>query len=79
MSEIKLQKIVGNSLDKLQKLYMNGTVFWKFLTFAKTSGTVTGDRKKNWPIADRHIPSNDDLGSVTLLVSKVENGSLLVW
>ena len=69
MSEITLQKIVGNSLDKLQKLYLNATVILKFLTFAKTSGTVPVDRKKNWPIADRHIPSNDDFGSVTPLVS----------
>ena len=26
MRKIKLQKIVGNLLDKLRKLYMNGTV-----------------------------------------------------
>ena len=28
------------------------------LTFAKTSGIVTGDRKTNWPIADQRVPSN---------------------
>ena len=31
MGKIKLQKIVGNLLDKLRKLYMNGTVIKKFL------------------------------------------------
>ena len=33
MGKIKLQKIVGNLLDKLRKLYMNGTVIKKFLAF----------------------------------------------
>ena len=32
---------------------------WAELTLAKTSGTVTGGREKNWPIADRHVTSND--------------------
>ena len=27
MEKLKLQKIVGNLLDKLRKLYMNGTVY----------------------------------------------------
>ena len=34
MWKIKLQKIVGNllaRLDELRKLYMNGMVIWKFL------------------------------------------------
>jgi len=31
---------------------------WAESTFAKTSGTVTGDMEKNWPIADRHVLSN---------------------
>ena len=31
---------------------------WDELTFAKTSGTVTGDRQ-NWPIADRRVHNND--------------------
>ena len=31
MWRIKLQKIVGNLLDKLRKLYRNGTVIYKFL------------------------------------------------
>ena len=35
MAKIKLQKIVGNLLIKLRKLYMNGTVAWKFLAFLK--------------------------------------------
>ena len=30
---------------------------WAELTFAKTSGTVTGDR--NWPIADWRVHSNN--------------------
>ena len=33
--EIKLQKIVGNLLDVLRKLYINGTVIQKFLAFFK--------------------------------------------
>ena len=28
---------------------------WVELTFAKTCGTVTRDREKNWPIADRYL------------------------
>ena len=28
------------------------------LSFAKTFGTVPGDRGKNWPTADRGVPSN---------------------
>ena len=28
-------------------------------TFAKSSGIVTKDREKDWPIADWHDPSND--------------------
>ena len=28
---------------------------WVELTFAKTSGAVTRDNKKNWPIADRRL------------------------
>ena len=51
--------------------------------FAKTSGAVTRDREKNWPIADWRVPSNDPrincgthLGSSLLLVSKVANDIL---
>ena len=29
---------------------------WVVLTFAKTSGAVTREKKKNWPIADRRVP-----------------------
>ena len=29
------------------------------LTFAKTSGIVSRDRERTWPIADRCVPSND--------------------
>ena len=32
---------------------------WDKLTVAKASGTVTGDRKKNWPIADWHVYSDN--------------------
>ena len=35
MWKIKLQKIVGNILDKLRKLYMDGTVIKKFLAVLK--------------------------------------------
>ena len=31
---------------------------WAESTFTKTSGTVPGDREKNWPIADRRVLSN---------------------
>ena len=46
--------------------------------FEKTSGTISKDRGKNWPIADRRVPSSDprnnsgtQLGSSPLLVCKV--------
>ena len=32
---------------------------WAELTFAKASGTVAGNREKNWPIADRRVLGND--------------------
>ena len=32
---------------------------WAELTFVKTSGTVTGDRENDRPIADRRVPCND--------------------
>ena len=35
MWKIKLQKIVGNILDKLRKLYMDGTVIKNFLAVLK--------------------------------------------
>ena len=35
MGKIKLQKIVWNLLDKLRKLYRNGTVIQKFVAFLK--------------------------------------------
>ena len=35
MGKIKLQVIVGNLLDKLRKLLMNGTVISKVLAFLK--------------------------------------------
>ena len=52
---------------------------WTELTFAKTCGTVTRDRgKQYWPIADRRVSCNDPrnncgthFGSSSLLVSKV--------
>ena len=47
----------------------------------KTSGTVTEDRGKNWPLADRHVHSNNprntcgriSVCSSFLLVSKLAN------
>jgi len=32
---------------------------WGELTFAKTSGTVTRDNEKNWPIVDQRVHSYD--------------------
>ena len=56
---------------------------WGELTFAKTSGNVTINKEKNWPIADRRVPNNDprnncgtDFGSSPPLVCKVVNGHL---
>ena len=51
---------------------------WAEWLFAKRSGTVAKDREKNWPIADRRVPSNDPINtcgthflSSSLLLSKV--------
>ena len=56
---------------------------WTELTFAKTSGTVTSDREKNWPIADRRVSTNDPrnncgmhFGSRSLLISKLQYENL---
>ena len=53
---------------------------WAEVTFAKASGTVVGDREKNWPIAYRRVPSNNPrnncgthFGFSLLPVSKVTN------
>ena len=53
---------------------------WVELNFAKTSRTFTRDRKKNWPISDRRVPTNrprnncgTHFDSSSLLVSKVAN------
>ena len=55
-------------------------VDWVEFAFAKPSGTVARDTKKNWPIADRRVTSNNPrnncvtyFGSRSLLVSKVAN------
>ena len=40
MREIKLQKIVGNLLDKLRKLYLNGTVIPAVLKQKKIKGNI---------------------------------------
>ena len=37
MRKTKLQKIIGNLFDKFRKLYVNGTVVYKFLAFLKLS------------------------------------------
>ena len=44
-------KMCENTAQPLQKKEGN----WVELTFAKTCGTVTRDREKNWPIADRYL------------------------
>ena len=44
-------KMCENTVQLLQKKERN----WVELTFAKTCGTVTRDRGKNWPIADRYL------------------------
>ena len=53
---------------------------WDELTFAKTSGTVTKDVEKIWPIADQRVLSNEPrnncgthFGSSSPLVSKIAN------
>ena len=53
---------------------------WAELTFAKTSGTVTRARarKKNRPIADRHVPSNDPRTLVARILAPV-SVSFLKW
>ena len=44
-------KMCENTAQPLQKKEGN----WVEFTFAKTCGTVTRDREKNWPIADRYL------------------------
>ena len=34
---------------------------WVELTFAKTPGSVTCGRRKNWPMAEWHVTSKDQL------------------
>ena len=70
---VAANRLVANSPLKKKK---EGN--WVELTFAKTSGTVPRDRGKNWPIADRRLPSNDPrnhrgihFGFIFHLVSKV--------
>ena len=51
---------------------------WAELTFPKASGTVTGDRGKNWPIADRHVPGSDPRSLCERLLGPV-SFSFLKW
>jgi len=53
---------------------------WVELTFAKTSGTVTWNRKK-WPTADMRVPSNNPSFPETLEqhISALVPFSILKW
>ena len=60
------------------KFFLQTKENWDELTFAKASGTV----KKNWPIAERRVPSNDlrdhygtHVSSSSFLLSKVVNSN----
>ena len=46
---------------------------WAKLTFAKTCGTVSKDKGKNWRIADRRVPSNDPRNNCETYSYKVTN------
>ena len=59
MDSYKVSELCWNS-----PLYKRGD--WAELTSAKTSGTVTSEREKNWPIADRRFPSNDPISAPVL-------------
>ena len=59
MGRIKLQTIVGNLLDKLRKLYMNGTVIQKFLTFLKLQKTLS-----NFCFSEQIFHRKPSLGSL---------------
>ena len=56
---------------------------WTEFTFAKTFGTVTRDREKNWPIADWYVTRNDPtnncgahFGTSSLFVFRSLSGEL---
>jgi len=54
---------LGDQSTETERQKVNSPVYelegnWDELTFAKTSGTVTGDQQ-NWPIADRRDPRNN--------------------
>ena len=43
--KIKLQKIVGNLLDKLRKLYMDGTVIYKRVEISSRPQVIENSRQ----------------------------------
>ena len=43
--KIKLQKIVGNLLDKLRKLYMDGTVIYKHVEISSRPQVIENSRQ----------------------------------
>ena len=43
--KIKLQKIVGNLLDKLRKLYMDGTVIYKHVEISSSPQVIENSRQ----------------------------------
>ena len=45
MGKIELQKIVGRLLDKFRKLYMNGTVIYKFLELFSLPQAIENSRQ----------------------------------
>ena len=75
---VTLKIVAANRLEANSPLKKKKEGNWVELTFAKTSGTVPRDRRKNWPLADRRVASNDPrntrgihFGSIFHLVSKV--------
>ena len=70
----------GMPISQLHCHLRNEKGNWDELTSAKTSRTVTRDRRKNWLIADRYVTNNDPrsncgtrLGSSSPVVCKVAN------
>ena len=54
---IGLTVVMETSLQKFATFKREGN--WAELTLSKTSGIVTRDRGKNWPIADQRILQNN--------------------
>ena len=64
MGKIQLQKIVGNLLDKLRKLYMNGTVIFKFLAFLQAI-----ENSKQFYFSEQIFHRKQSLGAPDMMVS----------